>query len=97
MVTADGKRVCDKEVWSRTRHLWVGCRKPATNTVESKWNVSGLDYCQCHTPLRYCVQELEFGKWQTIESFHTKREADSFKNCLPFAYRLKTVAVNREP
>lgn len=48
MITEDGKRICDKEIWSTKRKAWCGCRKPAVANVESKWLVSGLDYCANH-------------------------------------------------
>lgn len=50
MVNATGKRICDKEIWSRKRNMWVGCCKPANVIVSSRWVCSGLDYCEKHAP-----------------------------------------------
>lgn len=50
MIDADGRRICDKEVWSRSRNRWEGCRQSATVNVPSKYVCSGLDYCKKHRP-----------------------------------------------
>ena len=50
MVDAEGKRICDKEYWSRLYKMWCGCRKPAVVNVPSKYVTSGLDYCHKHLP-----------------------------------------------
>ena len=48
MITDQGKRICDKEIWSKSKKMWCGCRKPATQNVKSKYIVTGLDYCKRH-------------------------------------------------
>ena len=48
MITDEEKRICDKEIWSRSKKMWCGCRNPATVNVPSKYIASGLDYCKRH-------------------------------------------------
>ena len=48
MIQGDGKVVCDAEIWSRSRKMWVGCLKPAKYKGRSDYVVSGLDFCECH-------------------------------------------------
>lgn len=51
MITDEGKRVCDKEIWSRIKQMWCGCRKLAMINVKSEYVASGLDYCNKHKPV----------------------------------------------
>lgn len=50
MITAEGKRICDKEIWSRAAGMWCGCRKPAPFNIDSSYVCAGLDYCGEHIP-----------------------------------------------
>lgn len=49
MIDADGRRICDKEIWSRTKGEWCGCRRPAKETVPSQYICAGLDFCDKHS------------------------------------------------
>lgn len=50
MITETGKRICDKEIKSKTG-VWCGCRKPAVVQVPStKVSSMTLDYCKGHAP-----------------------------------------------
>jgi len=49
MITDEGKRICDKEIWSYRKNMWCGCRKPAKFNVISKHITAGLDYCTAHS------------------------------------------------
>ncbi len=46
MVTCEGKRICDREIWSRNHKRWESCKKPATVVVESKCvPYMQMDFC----------------------------------------------------
>ncbi len=48
MIDANGNRICDKEIWSRTKRMWCGCRAPANTNVPSDYICAGLDFCKKH-------------------------------------------------
>lgn len=48
MIDSEGRRVCDKEIWSRTKRMWCGCRQPARVTLPSQYVCAGLDFCNKH-------------------------------------------------
>jgi hypothetical protein len=48
MIDAEGRRLCDKEIWSRANNMWCGCRLPASVTAPSKYICAGLDFCKRH-------------------------------------------------
>src|SRR6266571_6770102 len=48
VITAEGNRICDKEIWSRAANMWRGCRCPASFTIPSKYICVGLDLCKKH-------------------------------------------------
>ncbi len=50
MIDAEGRRLCDKEYWSRSQGMWCGCRSLATTSVPSAYICAGLDYCDRHAP-----------------------------------------------
>ena len=50
VIDAEGRRLCDKEIWSRTKQMWCGCRIPAAVTIPSKYICAGLDLCKRHSP-----------------------------------------------
>ncbi len=50
MMTGTGKYICDQEIFSRNRQLWVGCKASATQTKPTQWHPSGLHYCTRHAP-----------------------------------------------
>lgn len=49
MIDAEGRRLCDKEIWSRAKGMWCGCRQPAVSSAPSKYICAGLDFCKRHT------------------------------------------------
>ena len=50
MITAEGKRICDKEIRNR-KGQWVGCRAPAHSRTPSKnFPHMELDFCGRHAP-----------------------------------------------
>lgn len=57
MIDAEGRRICDKEYWSRSQGVWCGCRKPAPFNEPSKYIVSGLDFCAQHATKIVCMKE----------------------------------------
>jgi hypothetical protein len=65
MINAEGQRICDKEIWSRSRKLWCGCRRPASVDAPSRYIPSGLDYCPRHAPKPIHISPVRF---RTIQS-----------------------------
>jgi hypothetical protein len=50
VIDAEGRRLCDKEIWSRTNKMWCGCREPASVSAPSRYICAGLDLCKKHSP-----------------------------------------------
>lgn len=96
MITENGNRICDKEIWSTKRKFWCGCRKPAVSNVESKWLISGLDYCANHAAAamqtNFCDKcdaptthdENEYGEFICADCEQNATEAAYERHCEAF-------------
>lgn len=52
MITGDGKAICDREIKSRKKAMYVGCNRPAKYQIGSRVSVGmTLHYCSNHAPV----------------------------------------------
>ena len=59
MIGLTGARYCDKEIWSRSKQIWVCCRQPAKACLPSDYIGAGIDLCERHAARSSCQGFLD--------------------------------------